>query len=120
MRLNNWRHARVLAWAALLGAQTGGACRPSRVPCKEGLCHSWALLFTFQPFLHIRTLRKPAMQGAMEATATALLAAALRGAPPAPVVQGAEPDRPTFHVAPAQGWLNDPNGLIFYRGRYHL
>ncbi|KAI7843004.1 hypothetical protein COHA_003337 [Chlorella ohadii] len=34
----------------------------------------------------------------------------------------AEPaiDRPCFHVAPRNGWLNDPNGLIFYRGRYHL
>ena len=29
-------------------------------------------------------------------------------------------DRPRFHVAPRDGWLNDPNGLIFYRGRYHL
>jgi len=34
----------------------------------------------------------------------------------------AEPaiDRPCFHVAPRDGWLNDPNGIIFYRGRYHL
>ena len=28
--------------------------------------------------------------------------------------------RPRFHFAPARNWMNDPNGLIFYRGTYHL
>lgn len=28
--------------------------------------------------------------------------------------------RPHFHFAPARNWINDPNGLIFYRGKYHL
>lgn len=28
--------------------------------------------------------------------------------------------RPHFHFAPARNWMNDPNGLIFYRGTYHL
>lgn len=27
--------------------------------------------------------------------------------------------RPTFHVVPEHGWLNDPNGLIWLNGRYH-
>ena len=31
-----------------------------------------------------------------------------------------DPDRPRFHLAPAAGWLNDPNGPVFYRGRWHL
>ena len=31
-----------------------------------------------------------------------------------------DPDRPVFHILPRQGWLNDPNGLIRYRGRYHV
>ncbi len=32
----------------------------------------------------------------------------------------AEKYRPQFHFSPRKGWTNDPNGLVFYRGRYHL
>ncbi len=28
--------------------------------------------------------------------------------------------RPQFHLLPAANWMNDPNGPIFYRGRYHM
>lgn len=28
--------------------------------------------------------------------------------------------KPHFHVAPPIGWINDPNGFVRYRGRYHL
>ena len=28
--------------------------------------------------------------------------------------------RPVYHFSPRIGWLNDPNGLSYYDGKYHL
>lgn len=31
-----------------------------------------------------------------------------------------EAKRPQFHFTTRRGWINDPNGLIYYEGEYHL
>lgn len=28
--------------------------------------------------------------------------------------------RPQFHISPMKNWMNDPNGMVFYKGEYHL
>lgn len=28
--------------------------------------------------------------------------------------------RPTYHLAPPVGWMNDPNGVVYFQGEYHV
>ena len=50
--------------------------------------------------------------------ATATAAQATPGAGASTAYQ--ELYRPQFHFTPAQNWMNDPNGLVYYKGEYHL
>jgi sucrose-6-phosphate hydrolase SacC (GH32 family) len=44
----------------------------------------------------------------------------LAQSPPSKLPLYAEPIRPQFHFSSQRGWNNDPNGLSYYRGEYHL
>ena len=41
---------------------------------------------------------------------------------PLPGLSGvrAEEARPAYHFAPARNWMNDPNGLVYFEGEYHM
>ena len=41
-------------------------------------------------------------------------------APARPADYYTEPFRPQFHFTPEKNWMNDPNGLVYYAGEYHL
>ncbi|MER7281592.1 glycoside hydrolase family 32 protein [Dactylosporangium sp. NPDC000244] len=39
---------------------------------------------------------------------------------PYPATAYDEPLRGQYHFSPRAGWMNDPNGMVYYRGTYHL
>ncbi|MBV8570543.1 MAG: glycoside hydrolase family 32 protein [Acidobacteriaceae bacterium] len=46
--------------------------------------------------------------------------AVLLGAPGQIAPEYDQPYRPQFHFSPRENWTNDPNGLVFFSGEYHL
>ena len=49
-----------------------------------------------------------------------VLACLLAPVAPAQTPPYHEPFRPQFHFSPARNWTNDPNGLVYFEGEYHL
>ncbi|MET7655123.1 GH32 C-terminal domain-containing protein [Streptomyces sp. NPDC005486] len=67
-------------------------------------------------FRHAR-LRMTVAAAAVCALSAALLAPQAAAADAAPY---SETYRPQFHFTPDKNWMNDPNGLVYYQGEYHL
>lgn len=57
-----------------------------------------------------------AVAAALPPTSFAEASPALR--PAAALAQ--DPLRPQYHLLPARNWMNDPNGPIFWKGKYHM
>ncbi|GHA40273.1 hypothetical protein GCM10007103_22160 [Salinimicrobium marinum] len=39
---------------------------------------------------------------------------------PSVIIVGDSNYRPTYHFTPEKNWMNDPNGMVYYKGEYHL
>ncbi|MBR7830506.1 GH32 C-terminal domain-containing protein [Actinospica sp. MGRD01-02] len=60
-------------------------------------------------------------RGLLAAITAVLAALAVTSAPSASAsALYHEQYRPQFHFSPAENWMNDPNGLIYYKGVYNL
>jgi fructan beta-fructosidase len=56
----------------------------------------------------------------LPAASTALDAITQSDDPPGAGTMYREKTRPQIHFTSRRGWLNDPNGLVWHRGQYHL
>jgi fructan beta-fructosidase len=77
-----------------------------------------AFLAVAVPLLALGLL--PAVIPLATSGAATVSAAASPGASGSPGTAYQEQYRPQAHFSPARNWMNDPNGLIYYKGQYNL
>jgi len=64
------------------------------------------------------TTRRRFLTAAASAATLSLLRLKLFASAPSKLAS--DPRRPQFHLLPAANWMNDPNGPIYWKGRYHM
>lgn len=70
--------------------------------------------------LRLRVAELPAADGSCPLTASVTQADEPKGVLMVVDKPYRETYRPQFHFSPKKNWTNDPNGLVYYRGEYHL
>ena len=75
------------------------------------------ILLTFCSFLALLlTACDPAPDGTSEDSASATAPVTK----PAPAAAPDDRFRPAYHFTPPGGWMNDPNGMVYHEGEWHL
>lgn len=76
----------------------------------------------FWAFLDLRPFsgKRLAIEAVLPADSKLLDGLKLADALPSADAMYAEAQRPQFHFTSRRGWLNDPNGMVYYDGEWHL
>ena len=98
--------------SALLASLAAHARAGKAVPVRGDLaCRVVTARFSFPPSLIFRMVRLLLALALVVSTAPTISAQRPRFA---------EPLRPQYHFTSARGWINDPNGMVWYKGEWHL
>ena len=111
----------------LLPVKNGGRMCKARVFANDRLFHEFDIEFAqgevdWYSVLDVSSLKGGRLKLSVEgARAGAKALAKVKISDEAPVPDNYDGTyRPQFHFSPCRGWTNDPNGLSYYNGEWHL